>query len=239
VQAINQHLRRPDGIYIDGLKADGAQSTVASQHSNSFALAFRVVPEADVQKVGDYVAGFGMRQGPMTAHRLLQGLAAAGRPEMVVERLTNSETDGWANILARGGTFTWEQWNPEGSESYSHPWGAQAAVDVLETLLGIRNGSPGAATIEVTVPRGGINAASGTVKTRRGPVSASWFRLAGYIQLLVDVPVNVQARVTLPLLPGIEFFPIGPGQPRFVGNENGSAIFETGSGQTLFLSVPK
>jgi hypothetical protein len=56
---------------------------------------------------------------------------------MVVERLTNSETDGWANILPRGGTFTWEQWNPEGSESYSHPWGAQAAVDVLETLLGI------------------------------------------------------------------------------------------------------
>jgi hypothetical protein len=63
-----------------------------------------------------------------TAHWLLQALADADRADAVLTRLTDAQDLGWANVLARGGTFTWEQWNPEASERYSHGWGAQAAL---------------------------------------------------------------------------------------------------------------
>jgi len=42
--AINARLRRPDGIYVDGLSAAGAQSPHASQHANTYAVAFAVAP---------------------------------------------------------------------------------------------------------------------------------------------------------------------------------------------------
>ena len=45
--AINGVLRRPDGTYVDGVDADGAQSASASQEANALALAYGVVPAAD------------------------------------------------------------------------------------------------------------------------------------------------------------------------------------------------
>ena len=38
--AINARLVRADGIYVDGLDADGQQSSHASQEANALALAY-------------------------------------------------------------------------------------------------------------------------------------------------------------------------------------------------------
>ena len=55
-QAMNARLRRSDGVYIDGLHADGSKSTHASQQANDEALRFGVVPAAQAGTVGAYVA---------------------------------------------------------------------------------------------------------------------------------------------------------------------------------------
>jgi alpha-L-rhamnosidase len=238
VAAINLHLRRPDGVYVDGIHADGTTSTVASQHSSSFALAFGVVPAADVAQVGDYVASLGMKQGPMTAHRLLQGLDAAGRDDAVLDRLTDAQSDGWANLLARGGTFTWEQWNPESNESYSHGWGAQSAVDVVETMLGVRVTAPGASRVDVLVPRTALRSASGSVRTQRGVVAVDWERGPDGVHAQVRVPVNVTAVVSLPVEDGFRYLAAGgAGNARYLGTEDGRARFEMGSGTVTFQAV--
>src|SRR5206468_8823279 len=62
--AINAHLRRPDGIYVDGLHADGGQSDHASQHANAYAIAYGVVPNESRDAVAEYVARQGMAMGP-------------------------------------------------------------------------------------------------------------------------------------------------------------------------------
>ncbi|WP_432946228.1 alpha-L-rhamnosidase N-terminal domain-containing protein [Kribbella sp. CA-253562] len=230
---INAKLRRADGIYTDGLYADGRQSTHAGQHSTSYAIALGVAPAADFPRLAEYLAGLGMKQGPMTAHWLLQALADADRADAVLTRLTDAKELGWANVLARGGTFTWEQWNPEGSESYSHGWGAQAAVDVLGTMLGVNLAAPGAARLSVVVPDVDLRSANGTMPTQRGPVTLDWRRHpAGGVRATIDVPVNVTATVSLP--GAVEYDADGPGQPRFLGEHDGRAVFEVGSGQTRF-----
>ncbi|WP_406104651.1 family 78 glycoside hydrolase catalytic domain [Micromonospora globbae] len=237
--AINAKLRRADGVYVDGLSATGEQSAHAGQHATSYAIAHGVAPRADLPALAAHLASMGMKQGPMTAHWLLAALAEAGRPDAVRRLLTNPDDLGWADILARGGTFTWEAWtlDPGTNYSQSHGWGAQAVVDVQETLLGVRTASPGAARVDVVPPATGLDHASGVVPTQRGPVRFDWRRTGSGLHVDLDVPVNVTARVALPLEDGKSYRASGPSRARFVGVEDGRAVFEVGSGRSHFRPV--
>lgn len=189
--AINARLRRPDGVYIDGLNADGSQSTHAAQIANAYALAYQVAPESAWNTVGAHIASLGMRMGPMTAHRLLTALTLAGRTKDVVTRLTDASAPGWANILARGGTFTWESWGaPETGQSLSHGWGATALVDVQQTLLGVTVTEPGASAVRIAPPAAGLDWAKGQVPTQRGDIAVDWQIHGKSRTLSVDVPMS-------------------------------------------------
>ena len=88
--AVNAVLRRPDGTYVDGAEAGGAQSGHASQEANALALAYGVVPANDVAAVGAYVASLGIDVGPNHGLELLRALAAAGMPGALVHTLTDT-----------------------------------------------------------------------------------------------------------------------------------------------------
>ncbi|MFF5262733.1 family 78 glycoside hydrolase catalytic domain [Actinomadura viridis] len=230
--AINARLRRPaDGIYIDGLKGDGTQSTHASQIANAYALAYGVAPAADRDRVRAYTAGLGMRMGPFTAHRLMAALAE--RPDDFVTRLTDAEGPGWGNILARGGTFTWESWDaPETGQSHSHPWGATALVEVNRTLLGATVTAPAGAAVRVRPPATGLDRASGTLPLQRGDLRIDWRRGGGGFSLTVEIPVNVRAEIHVPARSSDEVRVTG--QARLLGMRDGHAVYETGSGRVSF-----
>jgi alpha-L-rhamnosidase len=231
-ETINAKLRRAsDGVYIDGLKADGSQSTHASQIANAFALAYGVAP--DRARILDYVESLGMQMGPFTVHRLMQALGE--RPAAFVTRLTDREGHGWGNILARGGTFTWESWDaPETGQSHSHPWGATALLDMQQTLLGVTVTSPAGATVRVRPPLGGVDRASGTVPLQRGDVGVTWRRSVGGFSMSVDVPVNVRAEVHVPAASAASVRMRG--EARFIGMRDGHAVYEVGSGRVTFTS---
>ncbi|TYC21378.1 Bacterial alpha-L-rhamnosidase [Micromonospora sp. MP36] len=237
--AMNAKLRRADGSYVDGLSATGAQSGHAGQHATSYAIAHGVAPEADLPALADHLAAMGMKQGPMTAHWLLRALADAGRPDAVLRLMTNPDDLGWANILAQGGTFTWEAWTLDAGTNFSqsHGWGAQAVVDVQETLLGVRTAAPGAAVVEVAPPAVGLDHASGVVPTQRGAVRLDWRRTGAGLLVDLEVPVNVTARVALPLTDGRSYRAAGPSKATFIGIENGRVVFEVGSGRSSFRPV--
>ncbi|GLZ05113.1 hypothetical protein Acsp03_25790 [Actinomadura sp. NBRC 104412] len=230
--AINAKLRRAsDGVYIDGLKADGSQSTHASQIANAFALAYGVAP--DRARILDYVTSLGMQMGPFTVHRLMQALGE--RPEPFVTRLTDKEGHGWGNILARGGTFTWESWDaPETGQSHSHPWGATALLDIHQTLLGVTVTSPAGATVRVRPPGSGVDRASGTIPLQRGDVAVDWRRGGHGFSMSVEIPVNMRAEVHVPAASPASVRV--KGHARFVGMRDGHAVYEVGSGRVDFIS---
>jgi alpha-L-rhamnosidase len=235
-EAINAKLRRADGVYVDGLSASGAASAHASQHANSYAVAFGIAPAADFDKIADYVAKKGMKQGPMTAHWLLKALADADRVDDVVTRLTDAKGPGWGNVLAKGGTFTWETWEPTNSESESHGWGAQALVDFIETLLGVQILTPGAETIAIVIPRTTLKSAKGTVPTQRGAVGVSWQQVDGRLDVAVDIPVNVKARVSLPLGARATHSASGEGAPLLNIVQDGRVLYDLGSGHSQLVA---
>src|SRR5690606_20520528 len=128
--------------------------------------------------------------------------------------------------------------DPGTNFSESHGWGSQAAVDILQTLLGVRVSSPGAATVDVVPPAdSGLDWAAGTVHTQRGPVSVHWRERPNGMWVDVDVPVNVPARVALPQVEGRTYRPTGRSPAVRVGVEDGREIFEVGSGRSVFTTV--
>jgi alpha-L-rhamnosidase len=83
-------------------------------------------------------------------------------------------------------------------------------------------------------PKAGLTYAKGTVHTQRGAVHVEWRRTPRGVVLHVDLPDNVRARVLLPGEAGHSYFGAGQGAPTFVGVEDGRAVFEVGSGRSVF-----
>jgi|HubBroStandDraft_6_1064221.scaffolds.fasta_scaffold35637_2 alpha-L-rhamnosidase len=202
-RAVNRRLTRSDGTYVDGLMADGTPTPSASQTANACAAFYGVVPARRLGTVARYVSSLGMQAPPQLAAEVLGTMALGGLYGDLVARLTDATTDGWANILSRGGTFTWEVWNPSDlvGDSMSHGWGSNVLVEIQRSLLGVRPTGPGFATFDVSPPAAGLARAEGSVPTPRGMISVTWSRPTAAdpgFSVEVTVPTNSTATVTIP-----------------------------------------
>lgn len=241
--AINHKLTRGDGIYVDGLQANGAQVATAAQETDACALYYGIVPAANVGTVGRYIASLGLTAPPRTASEVIGALARAGLDRDVVTRLTDTASDGWANVLARGGTFTWEVWQPSDviGDSMSHGWGANVLVEVQRALLGVTADGPGYSAFTVAPPAIGLDRARGTVPTPAGTIVVSWRRGtagAGF-SLDLTVPANTSATVRIPASARSTLTEGGravtPADGIVVVNRaNGAAVLRVGAGSYHF-----
>ncbi len=235
--AVNRRLTRADGTYVDGLAADGSTAPTASQTANACAVAYDVVPPDRIEAVARYVAGLGMQAPPQTASEVLRTMAVAGLYDEMVERLVDPTTDGWANILERGATFTWEVWNPSDiiGDSMSHGWGSNVLVEIQRCLLGVRPTGGGYARFDLVPPPSGLAWAEGTVPTPRGVIEVAWARPTGdgaEFALDVRVPANAEAQVTLPATAHAD---VTEGGRPIGGNGKSSGVRLLGAGPSSVL----
>lgn len=202
--AVVEHLHNGE-LFVDGCDATAA-SDHASQHANAIALAVGTVPESSVESVSDHVLNKGMEMGPMMVPWLLEALETTQRPAAMVELLTDTASDGWANVLKRGGTFTWESWHcgndalsdrAQRNRSESHAMGATVFTYVLRVLLGVRFGEHADRQLRICPPDAGLTAATGRVPTECGAVGVSWER-EQTLRLTVTIPWNTTATVVVP-----------------------------------------
>jgi alpha-L-rhamnosidase len=159
-----------------------------------------------------------------------------------VRLLTDASSDGWARILAAGGTFTWEVWEPSDAngDSMSHGWGSNVAVSIQQHLLGVSPTSAGLSSFEVAPPPEGLSWARGSLPTTRGQVRVSWRRRPrGGTALDLEVPPNSRAQVSLASPAGSSVTEGGrspdqaPGVSR-VSRRGGRLVLEVGAGQYRF-----
>jgi alpha-L-rhamnosidase len=244
-RAIQDRLTRPDGVLVDGLYGNGKPSAHASQQANAWALAFGVVPASQQQAVADHVVSLGNAMGVVYFRVLLDALHEAGRDDALVAALTDASRPGYAQILERGATFTWESWSaPEVGDSESHGWGAAVLAVLQEHVLGIHLTAPGAASVDVRVPATSLTWASGVVATQRGPIPIAWTRDPdGRVAIDVEIPVGVTATVHLPAgsLAGVNE---GGGSVTGAAGisdarvSRGEVVLTVGSGRYRFASSP-
>src|SRR5579871_2053177 len=224
--AINAHLLLPAGYYTDGLDAHGkpvspdndlctCSGAVSPQVINALALQFGIVPPSDVTTVSNYILSMTFSPPVVSAANVLDALRIVGRDSDILHILTDPSEPGWANILARGGTFAWEMWNPDdrdvltpplasllgNGDSRSHGFGSNVLVAIQQTMLGVIPTGPGYASFDVTVPLHALSYASGNVPTPHGPIDVTWTRPASAAQpfdVNVAVPANTEATIRIP-----------------------------------------
>ena len=172
--AINAKLTRPDGVYVDGLEADGTPSPHASQQASEFALAFGIVPPARSRRSASTSRASGSRPARWTACTCSTGCRPPGRTADVVRVLTDTKDPGWAHIVADGGTFAWESWilsDLEG-DGMSHGWGSSALVAFQTALLGVTPDAAGRGAggpvVDIDAPTAGPGACRGPRADDRG-----------------------------------------------------------------------
>lgn len=258
--AVNTRLRRADGLFVDGLYADGSPSTSASQLANAYAVGYGVADLSESSSLEAFLGEGPLRMGPMTAHLLLRALYRLGRPDLVLARLTDPAGPGWAQILARGGTFLWEDWDaPVTGTSHSHAWGAAALPLLQECLLGVSCTTPPGTTppagstapagstvpatdLRVDPPTGtALTWARGSLWTRSGRVTVNWQTHRGGTDIDLVLPANTTAEVvvrfdgsTPPTATGA-----APGGGRLQPHRiaDGRAVYTVGSGTSHFRTL--
>ena len=244
--AVNAHLVRADGLYVDGLTIAGTQSPHASQLANAAALAYGVVPAARTATVARYVASLDISVEPDHGMELLRALHAGGLDSEVVRLLTDASFPGWAAILRQGGTFTWETWTPSDliGDSMSHGWGSPALVAMQEGLVGAIPTAPdpaGPSTIvTVTPPSGGLSHASGTFPTPSGSYSVAWQRTGSTTTVALGVPPNAAAHLRLPGVSLSEVteggLPVAHAAGVSAASADGAAVLTVGAGHYHFVA---
>ncbi|MEO7191635.1 MAG: family 78 glycoside hydrolase catalytic domain [Vicinamibacterales bacterium] len=200
--AINAKLLNADGVYVDGLRADGTPSTHVSQHANMFPLALGLVPETNRASVITKVKDLRMSVGMVTVLYLIRALGESHQGEHLIDLLTNATWDaGWARSLARGATATWESWTADvDGNSQSHAWGTGGLEAYVRYILGIQPTKPGYEEVQIRPLDFGtvLPWAKGSITTERGEIAVAWNRSASQYKATLTLPANVTASVCLP-----------------------------------------
>jgi alpha-L-rhamnosidase len=199
--AINTNLLNASGVYVDGLEPDGTQSAHASQHANAIILSLGLVPAERQASVTAHVNSLGMSVSALGILQLVRALGEAHQGPQLLNLYTNANQYGWAQILALGGTATWESWtaNTDG-DSESHGWGAVGLDGYIRYILGVKELAPQFAEVQIMPLDFGTSlaSASGSLLTERGTIAVKWDRNATRYHLAVTIPVNVTATVYVP-----------------------------------------
>jgi hypothetical protein len=124
------------------------------------------------------------------------------------------------------------------SESFSHGWGGAGVVGVLEGVLGLTVTGAGAETVRIAPADAGLDHASGTQWTERGPVGVNWTRTPHGVNTTVDLPVNVTATIALPVVAGASYHVAGA-DAQYLGVQAGRVLYRVGSGHSTFVAQPQ
>jgi len=190
------------GCYIDGLDpATDLPSTHASLHANMLPLAFGLVPEPDVPRVADFVAGRGMACSVYGAQYLLDGLFDAGRDRESLALLTATGDRSWLHMSRDvGSTITLEAWDAayKPNLDWNHAWGAVPANVIPRKLMGIEPLEPGFTRVRVRPRLGGLQWATIRHPSPKGPIRVAVKAAHGLWEASLELPDGVVAEVHVP-----------------------------------------
>ncbi|WP_171075042.1 alpha-L-rhamnosidase [Nonomuraea basaltis] len=204
--------------YFDGHRGRTASDTQASYVR---AIDFGVIPDHFVPRAADRLAeliaqaGDHLATGFLSTGSLLPVLADTGHGDLAYTLLTQTGVPSWLEMLNRGGTTFWENWDGVDGDvalgSLNHYSKGAAMRFLYSHVVGLRQ-SPASAGwrefVVAPVPGGGLTHASATLHTVQGVIEAAWTRTDDDLTLTVTVPEGASATA---LLPGAPPKPLPPG----------------------------
>jgi len=215
-----------------------------SQTSNILPLFSRIVPKDNERAVLKNLVEDIMvnREGHLntgilgTKH-ILEVLTDYGWGEVAYMLATQTTYPSWGYMISRGATTLWEEWRYNTTNcSHNHIMlGGGLGSWFYKALAGINVDPTGPGWRRVIIKPhifSGLKYVNASVKTVRGMISSNWRKGVDSLILNVTLPVNSQAKVSIPKM---GFAYIGGVAGITGGNENDKYVtFNVGSGSYSF-----
>ncbi|HWE60762.1 MAG TPA: family 78 glycoside hydrolase catalytic domain [Chloroflexota bacterium] len=189
---------------------------LASDSATAYALAlqFSLLQDADQRRhAGERLAmlvrdsGYRISTGFVGTPLVCDALCSVGAYDVAFRLLTQRGCPSWLYPVTMGATTIWERWDslqPDGSvnpgemTSFNH-YAFGAIADWLHrTVGGLAPAAPGYRRLEIRPHPGGLTHARARHRTPNGLAECAWRIDAGRIEVVVVVPPNTTAGVTLP-----------------------------------------
>lgn len=182
-----------------------------SQTCNVLPLFLDMVPE-DKQKavlknlIDDIVVTHGgyLNTGIVGTRYILDVLTKYGRVDIAYKLAVQTTYPGWGYMLREGATTLWERWEylvDGGMNSHNHIMFGSIDAWFYKVLAGINIDPAGPGFGRITIKPyvvGDLNYVNASVRTMRGMVSSSWKKSDHSLALNITLPVNTQAKVSVP-----------------------------------------
>ncbi|MEV3923931.1 family 78 glycoside hydrolase catalytic domain [Actinomadura coerulea] len=231
------------GSAFDAKYATGDSYGSGSQACDALALDMGVVPADRRDAVLAHLVksieakGYHLTVGEIALPSVFHVLSAAGRDDVIHAVATQTGNPSYGYQVVHGATSLTENWDgPTSGASQNHfmlgaidEWFHAGLAGLSQT-----DDSIGFATLRVRpAVVGDVTYAAATYETPRGRAASSWRRAGKRLRLDVTVPPGTRARVEYPLLGGAAR-PKAPEEARWIGVQDGRAVFEVGSGDWTF-----
>jgi alpha-L-rhamnosidase len=180
-----------------------------TQASQAFALYTGIVTEAERAKVLAYlvqeihVRKDHLSTGIMGTKFMLDVLSREGHADLAYKIVTQPDFPSWGWMLKNGATTLWEHWEySDNTFSHNHPMFGSVSQWMMQWLGGIQpeTASVGFDRIVVRpqVPKG-LDWVKSHYDSIRGRIASNWQRSEDSVRFEIEIPVNTQARVVLPV----------------------------------------
>lgn len=192
--------------FVDGASGRVGPGTQASQ---AFALYTGIVTEAERPKVLAYLVqeiharNDHLSTGIMGTKFMLDVLSREGYADLAYKIVTQLDFPGWGWMLKNGATTLWEHWEySDNTFSHNHPMFGSVSQWMMQWLGGIQPESDSASFDRIVVrPQtpNGLDWVKSHYDSFRGRIVSNWRRSDDSVRFEIEIPVNTQARVALPV----------------------------------------
>jgi alpha-L-rhamnosidase len=184
----------------DAIRDDGSISPSICQHTSILGLLYDVVPEertaAALKNLTDPPEKMVKVGSPFAALYLYEAFEKLGLDDEIIRETYKH----YLPMVEAGATTVWESF-PSGTtgsggfptRSHCHAWSSAPSRFLSRIILGIKDTSPGAATVQISPRLNGLTWARGTTATARGPVNVSWKLDGRTLNVTYTVPPGVKA----------------------------------------------
>ncbi|MDR2040165.1 MAG: glycoside hydrolase family 78 protein [Bacteroidales bacterium] len=220
-----------------------------TQAAQAFALYYELLPGGSKDKAFDVLLQeIEHRNGHIAAGifgvpLILDALTKYQRNDIAYQMVDKKDFPGWGHMLQSGATTIWETWKySDNIYSQNHPMFGSVGEWFYQSLLGINPALPGFKHIIVKPqPAGDLTWAKGSFESIQGTISSSWKIENSKFMFDVTIPANTTAEIWVPtrnvsgVMEGDKPAKEAQGL-EFLRNEQGYAVFESGSGKYNFTS---
>ena len=181
--------------------------------------------------------------GDVGFYYVVQAFMNGGRSDVLYDMLLQTNGPGYIYQMKQGATSLPETWNANPGCSLNHCMLGHIEEWFYSGLLGISADAPRFGRIVIKPqPVGDLAWAKGHYDSMHGRIQSSWKRDGDKLTLEIAIPPNTTATVSVPardaamVTEGGKPASEAPGI-KFIRYENGTAVYETGSGAYRFESA--